>query len=432
MTALVPSARQRSRGPWNELHEAAFLGSIKRSDAILAKGCIDIDQGSQNGDTPLMIAADQGFPSMTSFLLSKGADVSASNDTRYTALHNSARNGYLEATKMLVKAGANLETRIVNGATALHMSATGGHSKVMGVLIEAGAKVNSCLPNGQTPLHGAAGGGHMDAVKMLIRAKADPSLGTTVCPGRCYLPLHAATLGGHAEVVRELIGCLGVAGCGGETGIRCALHLAAKDNNVALVAAMFDGGVVNTGQVLMCATFTGSEPCVKFLLQQQRDKEKLSAYVNFVDTDGTTPLLGSIASLLCSPRVVRLLLDAGADTTLAARFLMSREREIFHGTPLALTARFLNKQKTLGTSAYSKEQLNRLEGIRHLLLQAGAVHAVSWLWASESRCIANSTRRATKTRTLLTQLRTMMPMMRRQAGARRVVWTAAFRWVVIV
>ncbi|CAM9346818.1 unnamed protein product [Scytosiphon promiscuus] len=425
MNALVPPACQWPRGPLNKLHEAACVGSVELMGALLAEGSIDVNQGCPFGDTPLMIAADQGPPSMTKLLLSKSADASPANDEGCTALHFAARKGRLAATRMLMKAGAKLESRTGQGLTPLHTAAAGGHAIVMRELIEAGARVDNRMLNEQTPLYVAASGGHTDAVKELLRAKANPLLGPMLAPDETSTPLDSAAHGGHLEVLRELITWFRIAGRGGSNDVVRAVHVAVSKDRVDVMAVLFDGGLVDAGEVLLGSTLSGSAACLKFLLQQQ-DHGNLAAYVNVFDHVGRTPLLCSVASGLCPPSFVRLLLDAGADTTVAARFWMPREGGVFHGTPLAFAARSLRTKKVGGTSATEK-QLHELEGIRRLLLQAEAVHAVSWLWASGSRCNANRTRRRCGTATLSTQLRTMVPTMRRSAQARRVVLTTAFR-----
>ena len=107
------------------------------------------------GDPPqqrplLLIAARWGRASMIHLLLSRGADVDATDNSGRTAVYqvlnhfNAHRS--LGALRLLLSKGADVNL-------ALHRT----------VLNFAG----------RTPLHNAAGGGHFDGVRMLLRAGAD-------------------------------------------------------------------------------------------------------------------------------------------------------------------------------------------------------------------------------------------------------------------
>ena len=106
--------------------------------ALLSGGSIDIDQGTPEGFTPLMIASGFGHSGAVRILLNKGANVSIVGDNGATALHFSTQKGHLATSKMLVNKGANLEAATTDGVTPLHMVAEDGYSEVMRVLIEAG------------------------------------------------------------------------------------------------------------------------------------------------------------------------------------------------------------------------------------------------------------------------------------------------------
>jgi len=94
------------RDPWNALHRAAQDGSTERTVSLLAStGSIDINAGTSEGFTPLMISSVKGFPRVTRVLLNRGADTSVV-DELFTELHMSSREGWLEVTKIMVKAGA--------------------------------------------------------------------------------------------------------------------------------------------------------------------------------------------------------------------------------------------------------------------------------------------------------------------------------------
>ena len=60
----------------NELHTAADDGCIVRTLAFLSRGLIDVNQGTPEGWTPLMFAAQSGHSRVVELLLKRGAIVS--------------------------------------------------------------------------------------------------------------------------------------------------------------------------------------------------------------------------------------------------------------------------------------------------------------------------------------------------------------------
>ncbi len=412
---LFSLPRQWPRGPLNELIEAAYDGSPERLVALLSDGSIDIDQGLEiGGYTPLMFASLMGRSHMVRILLDKGANVSVLADNGFTALHVSAQRGYHAVSKMLVEAPADLEAATNEGDTALHLASTKGHLGVMGVLIGAGANADSRKLKRFTPLYMAAQEGHKDAVKMLLRAKANPLL-TNTDPetGITSVPLDVAARKGHLEVVRELVQQVGIEGCGGATGGLHALLLGAIHQHLDVMAVLTNAGVVDNGEALTTAVHFRSEASVKFLLQQKKD-DKAAYATTRLRAIGFRP----------SPRIVRLLVDAGADTTTALR--------VTNQTPLASISRMLREKKIVGKDA-TEDQLHRLEGIRRLLLRVEAVHAVSFLWPVDAPSIIGTAAEDGASRKVATStpFRMMLPILRRRARRPRVLLACLFRWVVM-
>lgn len=431
-------AQQWLRGPTNELHDAALIGSTARMAALLAKGLIDMDQADLDGWTPLMFAAYRGHHQVTKMLLNKGANMSVVADDGRTALLLSAAQGHLAVTKLLVNAGADLEQETSLGSTALHLAVESGLCDVMGVLIQAGANVNSCRRDGATLLYTAAEKGHVNATKALLRAKANALLfRTDLESGATYLPLDAAAQCGHSEVARELVQQLGMEGCGGASGGVNALRLAARGQYVDIMTVLTDAGVIDTGVALVDAAECGRLAAIKFLLQQQQKRKadtREGAYANATDPYcGTTPLMVCIA--FCrknSPKVVRSLVDAGADTTSAVRITTrGGGLVLFDDTPLSLVVHNLGGKKIQGQPA-TKKQLYRLAAIRRLLLQTDAVHAVSWGWGIANPVTPQGTGADMPSRGTSTALTSMCPILRQRARRPRVLVAAICRWVPFV
>ena len=426
----VPFPNQSPPDRCSKLHQTALDGSTESLVALLSDGSIDIDQGNQHGWTPLMLASGKGHSHVVRILLNKRANASIVAGGGITALHASAGEGHLAVCKMLVNAGANVEAATTEGVTPLHMAAEYGHCEVMSMLIEAGANPNRRKIDGATPLFFAVQNGYMGAVILLLRAKANPLL-TWRDPesGKTIFPLDMAAQHGHSEVVRELVQQVGIKGCGGASGGVEALRLAAIKQHLDIMITLIDAGVVDNGRALIHAAAYGRELSVKSLLQQRKDG--VAAYVNYRDTLGRTTLVGAMgfSGFSPTPRIVRLVVDAGADTTSALRLTNTEGGVVFNGKPLALVSGLLRQKKIPGKLS-TEEQLHRLQGIRRLLLRVEAVHAASFLWPLDAAPIVDTARSTRKAVATSTPQRMMMPIFRRTARRPRVLLAALLRWVV--
>lgn len=396
--------------------------SAERINSLLTRGAVNINQGDPTGRTPLMCAARQGCPRIVGILLNKGANMSIVCDMGFTALLISAQNGHVAVTTTLLKAGADLEQADKQGFRVLHMASSNGHSEVMKILMNAGANVDCRGSGGETPLYLAASKGHVGAMRLLLDAKANPLLTAVGGESATQLPLDIAATNGQSDAVHQLIHQLGIEVCGGESGGVHALQAAAQEQHLGIMATLALAGVVDTGGALISAAGFGGAESVKFLLEQQGYSTLRAAYANHRDPLGRTPLgaciLGSDRS--CSPRVVRLLVDAGADTTTRFRLVNTRGKVVINEMPLVVTKFILIEKNVRGRPATEK-QLRRVEATRRLLLQVEAVHAVSWRWPGSVSSVVHPVESARRMKTTSTSRKMMLPIVKRQGGAHRVI-----------
>lgn len=420
-------------GPINDLHRAARTGFIEAAIGILALGPIDIDQGDPQGWTPLIWASFCNHPSVVRLLLDKGASLEIALEDGFNALHLAIQEGHLAVTNVLVEAGADLQAT-AGGHSPLHL-AVGGTSRpqVAAALIRAGANVNHRAPDGATPLYAAAWDGNIECVRVLLRANANLFLSRVQPSGRWFTPLDAAAQNGHASVARELIPHLGSEAIGGgaSAGVT-ALRVAAQHRHLNVMAVLTDAGVVDTGSALCGAAGFGNDASVSYLLQreQERTEPREGLYANSLDNLGRSPLVICIATCRqCSPRIARLLIDAGADSTSTVEVKDSAGSVRFHGPPLDLVGNHLDAKIIQGEDA-SEEQLHALEAIRRLLLQIKAVHEVTWVWPNNVPHVADAaegSRRTNMASTIPSPLRETLPTLRLRATRQRVLWAALSR-----
>lgn len=202
-----------------------------------------------------------------------------------------------------------------DGKGPLHRASQAGHVAVVHALLAAGADPESLTLVGETPLLLAAINGRVDVVRVLLRESVNPAHPMTLPTGKMFVALDAAAQQGHREIARELL-ALGVDACGGPRRGVVGLCLAAQREKLEMLATLRDGGVVDTWKALYDSCNQGRGSSVKFLLRQDWGIPK-STYVNARNDLGYTPLW--LAAATASPRIVRWLLDAGADETAACR-----------------------------------------------------------------------------------------------------------------
>ena len=111
-------------------------------------------------------------------LIQKGADVNTGSNDKLTSLMIAAEKGHINALTLLIKFGADADLQDKNGKTALHHAVYGSDvsCEILSCLIEMGADVNAGGNINHTPLMIAAEKGHINAVTFLIRNGADVDL----------------------------------------------------------------------------------------------------------------------------------------------------------------------------------------------------------------------------------------------------------------
>ncbi|CAM9512384.1 unnamed protein product [Ectocarpus fasciculatus] len=214
--------------PYNHLHDAALKGSAKLTEALLATGALDINERTEDGFTPLNVAAQEGHHRVARILLGHKANVAVASENGCTPLMMSTQNGHVVVTKLLLDAGSDVNAAADGGITSLHQAADEGHSEILSMLVKAGANPDARAQDGNTPLYAAAFQGHLDVVRKLLRLGVRPAIPRVQPDGSTRVALDVAVQKGHSEVVHELIQYRGITACAGATGGAIALNLATK------------------------------------------------------------------------------------------------------------------------------------------------------------------------------------------------------------
>lgn len=159
----------------------------------------DIQAVTDEGKTPLCLAAEAEDSEMVDFLLGKGAtmdfraaltlgrterarellDAGLSFEELSWGIASASRYGHTDIVKALLERRVSVHGQSsagwMRGATPLHHAASGGHVETARLLLEHGADVNAMTLEfcGMTPLHCAAEQGHLETAKTLVEHGAD-------------------------------------------------------------------------------------------------------------------------------------------------------------------------------------------------------------------------------------------------------------------
>ncbi|XP_018418521.1 PREDICTED: kinase D-interacting substrate of 220 kDa, partial [Nanorana parkeri] len=324
-----------------------------------------------NGQTALMIAAEQGNFEVVQELLGKRANCNLDDVDNWTALISAAKEGHLEIVRELLDCNAYLEHRDMGGWTALMWASykgctdvvelllskdanpniTGlqysvypiiwaagrGHSDILKLLLQYGAKVNCSDKYGTTPLIWAARKGHLESVKSLLQMGADVDQEGA----NSMTALIVAVRGGYTDTVKEILKRNPNVNLTDKDG-NTALAIAAKEGHTEIVQDLLDAGTYvnipdrNGDTVLIGAVRGGHVEIVRALLNKYADIDirgqdnKTALYwavekgnatmvrdilqcnpdTEICTKDGETPLIK--ATKMRNIEVVELLLDKGA------------------------------------------------------------------------------------------------------------------------
>ena len=109
---------------------------------ILLESGTDINKKHrENGKTPLIYSAANGYVDLVRFLITKpGILINAKDKEGRTALIHSVSFARKDVLALLIEAGANVNARTNSDESALSIALKGGRSEIVAILKQAGAK----------------------------------------------------------------------------------------------------------------------------------------------------------------------------------------------------------------------------------------------------------------------------------------------------
>lgn len=167
----------RSQEGYTALHYAAFTENMEMVKYLieLDRDDVNVNVQSNNGSTPMFLAARVGNRDIVELLNENGGDPELSERVGKTPIYIAAQHGHIETVRYLAKSTtADADHAADQGWTALLVAAEGGNLNIVQALIDAGCvDVNLTNINGASALYLASQNGHMEVVKCLLAGRAD-------------------------------------------------------------------------------------------------------------------------------------------------------------------------------------------------------------------------------------------------------------------
>jgi len=333
-TLLTPAAVNRAEADGMTALHWAVRGDDLDTVQQLIKAGAKVSAANRYGITPLSLAATNGHAAITRALLKAGANPNAAGPDGETVLMTAARAGSADVVSALLERGANVNaTETWQGQTALMWAAAENHGAVIKALAGRGADLNARskelsfpdyryetngmavfqLPKGGwTALMYAARQGSKEAVSALADVHADLNA-TTKQEGTTALQI--AIINIHYDLANLLLergADPNVVDAAGMTALYAAVDMRAPANMLTRPEPKLRDSLDAVG-IVKSLLAHGANPNV------QLKKPIIGRHQNLVGdgqlTEGATAL--ARAAKACDAVMMKVLLDGGADATLA-------------------------------------------------------------------------------------------------------------------
>jgi ankyrin repeat protein len=246
----------------------------------------------------LIDAVKSGNRSAVRSLLSKHADVNATEADGTGALHWAVRGNDLETVRLLIAARARVGSSNRYGVTPLSLAALNGNAGVAAALLDAGADVNTTTPAGETALMTSSRTGDAATVRLLLARGADVL-------AREHNFDESAIMWAAAENHAAVVRLLAARGAALNAHARVLQFPNVKvDAATMVITALPKGGLTP----LMYAARQGAMDSARALVD-------VGAELNAVDPDGMSAL--NIAIINAHYDVAVMLVEKGADPNVA-------------------------------------------------------------------------------------------------------------------
>ena len=319
MTVLIEKGvdlNQTTNKKETALHHATDVGDIVATRELIAARA-EIYTQDENGNTPLMIAAEKGYANISETLISEtrkrklASVVEKQNKLGEKALHLAAKIGPINVIEKLTEVDVQLNAQTHDGRTPLIMAIANKQDDIANFLIEKRANINIKDKFGNTVWHFVSKTG---SVSVLNKLKSPAKIDTPNEEG--CTPLMIASRNGHKNIVEVLINKRTDANKVDKSG-STALHLAAEGGHIDIVERLTDAttnvAVKNNNGLtpLMIASKNGHDQIVQVLIQKKDGVNKdIGTDIDKGDKLDRTAL--HFAAAAGHTHIARSLIEAGA------------------------------------------------------------------------------------------------------------------------
>lgn len=160
----------------NILHYFAPVVEANKLISSVPLQGINIDAKDENGNTPLLTAAESSRWNNVDLFLSMRANVNISNRVGKTPLLLAGEKGNLSAAKSLIEKGADVTKADISGMSLLHYLASNKNKAAVSLISDAisrGAPVNAKSSSGSSPIGIAIADANTAAFNAFLEAGAD-------------------------------------------------------------------------------------------------------------------------------------------------------------------------------------------------------------------------------------------------------------------
>ena len=175
-------------------HSLIFSALLKRSSRP--------DMQDDSGDTPLHLAAIDGYHTAICQLLGVTVEWDTVNHKGYTPLHLAAVEGHSDAINKLLEHGCQPDAKTNTGDTPLHLAIISQQDDAVQAVLAAALKLDTTNNYGVTALQLAIRTGSVEVVKTLLNNGANPDTCSSIDG---WTALHVAVSANEVECVDLLL-----------------------------------------------------------------------------------------------------------------------------------------------------------------------------------------------------------------------------------
>ncbi|XP_071098527.1 uncharacterized protein [Haliotis cracherodii] len=306
---LLPSTDINKRGNkgWTPVMNAAWKGRKDVFDSLVSKGA-DITLTDDDNDNILHLACEGGNKPIVEYLLPK-TDINTRGNNGLTPVMTAAWSGKKDVFDFLVSMGADITLTDYDNDNILHLACEGGNKALVEYLLPS-TDINKRGNKGWTPVMNAAWKGRKDVFDSLVSKGAD----ITLTDDDNDNILHLACEGGNKPLVDYLLPKFDINERGnmGRTPVMTAALSGKKDVFDFLVSNGADITLTDddNNNILHLACEGGNKPLVEYLLPKTD--------INKRGNMGRTPVMN--AASIGKKDVFDFLVSKGADITLTDDF----------------------------------------------------------------------------------------------------------------